>query len=242
MDIGSLAIFAGVYFLAVASPGPAIAALVARSLATGFRRSLPFAAGIVAGDLIWFSLTAFGLAVLMQSFHGLFVAIKYAGCAYLLYLACKLWTAPADAPPAPAAARGEGLRLFLGGIALTLGNPKVMVFFLSILPLVVDLERDDAARLRRDRDADHADHRRDHARLCLCRRSGAPAGGKPARAAQDQPADRRRHGRRSRRHRGARLNARCCWRRGCSISASRCSTRPSGGSSAGPGALRRPGS
>jgi threonine/homoserine/homoserine lactone efflux protein len=140
MDIGSLAIFAGVYFLAVASPGPAIAALVARSLATGFRRSLPFAAGIVAGDLIWLSLTAFGLAVLMQSFHGLFIAIKYAGCAYLLYLAYRLWTSPADAPPAPAAARGEGLRLFFGGIALTLGNPKVIVFFLSILPLVIDLE------------------------------------------------------------------------------------------------------
>jgi len=37
------------------------------------------------------------------------------------------------------AARGEGFRLFLGGVALTLGNPKVMVFFVSILPLVVDL-------------------------------------------------------------------------------------------------------
>ena len=38
------------------------------------------------------------------------------------------------------AARGEGLRLFFGGVALTLGNPKVMVFFVSILPLVVDLQ------------------------------------------------------------------------------------------------------
>ena len=83
--------------------------------------------------------TALGLSVLMQSFHGVFVAIKYAGCAYLLYLAYKAWTAPAEAPKPSAAARDEGLRLFLGGIALTLGNPKVMVFFLSILPLVIDL-------------------------------------------------------------------------------------------------------
>lgn len=139
MDLSSLLLFAGVYFLAVASPGPAIAALVARALSSGFRRALPFAAGIVAGDLIWLTLSAFGLAVLMQSFHGLFVAIKYAGCAYLIYLAYRLWTAPPEAPQAPAAASGEGLRLFLGGIALTLGNPKVMVFFVSILPLVVDL-------------------------------------------------------------------------------------------------------
>lgn len=141
MDLAGLLVFAGVYFLAVASPGPAVAALVARSLTTGFRRSLPFAAGIVAGDLVWFSATAFGLALLMQSFHGLFLAIKYAGCAYLLYLAWKVWNAPAAAPREAPAARGEGFRLFLGGIALTLGNPKVMVFFLSILPLVVDLDR-----------------------------------------------------------------------------------------------------
>jgi len=139
MEFASLALFAGVYFLAVASPGPAIAALVARSLSTGFRRSLPFLAGIVAGDLVWFTLSALGLSVLMQSFHGVFVAIKYAGCAYLIYLAFKAWTAPAEAPKPSAAARGEGARLFMGGIALTLGNPKVMVFFLSILPLVIDL-------------------------------------------------------------------------------------------------------
>lgn len=140
MDFSSLALFAGVYFLAVASPGPSTAALVARSLSTGFRRSLPFIAGIVVGDLIWFTLTALGLSVLMQSFHGVFVAIKWAGCAYLLYLAYKAWTAPAEAPKPSSAASGEGVRLFLGAIALTLGNPKVMIFFLSILPLVVDLE------------------------------------------------------------------------------------------------------
>lgn len=139
MELTGLLVFAGVYFVAVASPGPGIAALVARSLSSGFRRSLPFIAGIAAGDLVWFSASALGLSVLMEHFHGLFVAIKYAGCLYLLWLALKLWTAPAAPPAESPAARGEGLRLFFGGLALTLGNPKVMVFFLSILPLVVDL-------------------------------------------------------------------------------------------------------
>ena len=139
MDIAGFMVFAGVYFLAVASPGPGIAALVARSLSTGFRRAVPFVLGIAAGDLVWLTFSALGLSLLMQSFHTVFVVIKYAGCAYLLYLAYKAWTAPAEAPKPSAAARGEGLRLFLGGIALTLGNPKVMVFFLSILPLVIDL-------------------------------------------------------------------------------------------------------
>jgi threonine/homoserine/homoserine lactone efflux protein len=140
MDLAGLLVFAGVYFLAVASPGPGIAAIVARSLSTGFRRAVPFVLGIAAADLIWLAFSALGLTLLMQSFHGVFLAIKYAGCAYLIYLAWKLWTAPVKSLEQEPAARGEGFRLFLGGVALTLGNPKVMVFFISILPLVVDLQ------------------------------------------------------------------------------------------------------
>lgn len=126
--------------MAVFSPGPAIAAVVARVLGSGIQRGAPFILGIVAGDLVWFAMVALGLAALAQDFHMLFLVNKYAGVGYLLFLAYKLWTVPAE-PLVPATQRtGEGGRLFLGGLALTLGNPKVMVFFVSILPLVVDLE------------------------------------------------------------------------------------------------------
>ena len=81
MDLAGLLVFAGVYFLAVASPGPGIAAIVARSLSTGFRRAVPFVLGIASGDLVWLTFSALGLSVLMQNFHGLFLIIKYAGCA-----------------------------------------------------------------------------------------------------------------------------------------------------------------
>ena len=140
MDLAGLLVFAGVYFLAVASPGPGIAAIVARSLSTGFRRAVPFVLGIASGDLVWLTFSALGLSVLMQNFHGLFLINKYAGCAYLVYLAWKLWTAPVKSLEDQPAMRGEGVRLFLGGLTLTLGNPKVMVFFVSILPLIVDLQ------------------------------------------------------------------------------------------------------
>ena len=67
-----------------------------------------------------------------------FVAIKFAGAAYLLYLAWRMATAPAVVgASAPAVSRGW--RAFLSSLSLTLGNPKVMVFFLSIMPLVVDV-------------------------------------------------------------------------------------------------------
>jgi threonine/homoserine/homoserine lactone efflux protein len=139
MDLSGFLVFCGVYAMATFSPGPAVAAIVARTLAVGLSRTAPFIFGIVAGDLVWFALVALGLAALAQNFQTLFLIIKYAGVAYLLYLAYRLWTAPADAPKEAPQARGEGWKLFLGGLALTMGNAKVMVFFVSILPLVVDL-------------------------------------------------------------------------------------------------------
>jgi threonine/homoserine/homoserine lactone efflux protein len=84
---------------------------------------------------------ATGLAVVAQTHAGVITAIKYAGAAYLLYLAWKLWTAPA-VPLELSADSGtdeKPWRMFLGGLALTLGNPKPIIFFMAILPTIVDL-------------------------------------------------------------------------------------------------------
>jgi threonine/homoserine/homoserine lactone efflux protein len=140
MTIAGLLVFCMAYGLAVASPGPGVAALVARVLARGLSGAPAFIAGFVAGDLVWFAIAATGLAVLAQTFALLFTAVKYAGAAYLLYLAWKLWTAPVQASEVAREVNSERpLRLFLGGLSLTLGNPKVIVFFLALLPTVVDL-------------------------------------------------------------------------------------------------------
>jgi threonine/homoserine/homoserine lactone efflux protein len=139
MDFTALVIFAGIYAVAVASPGPGVAAVVARGMATDTRRTLPFIAGIVLGDLTWFGLVTGGLTVLAQSFQMVFTIIKYAGAAYLLYMAWKMWRAPATPPTEQPAVKGEGVRQTLGGLALTLGNPKTMIFFLAILPQVISL-------------------------------------------------------------------------------------------------------
>ena len=141
MTLSGLLIFAAAYVMATASPGPGVAAVVARVLAKGMPGMPGFIAGFVLGDLIWFSIAATGLAVLAQTFAAVFLAIKYAGAAYLLFLAWKLWTSPAspvelgrDVPP-----EGGG-RLFVAGLVLTLSNPKVIVFFLALLPTVVHLD------------------------------------------------------------------------------------------------------
>ena len=141
MTLSGLLVFASVYVLVVAAPGPGIAALVARVLAKGTRGISGFIAGFVVGDLVWFAVAATGLAVLAQTFATLFLAIKYAGAAYLLFMAWKLWTAPAGAVTGTEGAATNGLgRMFWAGLTITLGNPKVIVFFLALLPTVVRLD------------------------------------------------------------------------------------------------------
>ena len=138
MTLSSLFLFAAVYFAAVATPGPGVAALIARVLRQGLKSVAPFITGYFVSDMVWLMLAATGLAVVAKTFAGVFVAIKLAGAAYLIYLTWRMATAPAAVGAAPPPL-SRGWRAFLSSLSLTLGNPKVMVFFLSIMPLVVDV-------------------------------------------------------------------------------------------------------
>jgi threonine/homoserine/homoserine lactone efflux protein len=108
-------------------------------LGRGLAGAPAFCAGLLFSDIAWLTAAVLGLAVLAETVQPVFVALKYLGAAYLLYLAWKLWRAPGGgvtAPPLP----GEGLRLFLGGLAVGSGNPKTMLFYLALLPSVLPLE------------------------------------------------------------------------------------------------------
>ncbi|HEX2556038.1 MAG TPA: LysE family translocator [Microvirga sp.] len=145
MDLAGLLVFATALFIAAASPGPGIAAIVARVLGRGTQGALAFSAGVAIGDVVWLTFAIVGLAAIAQAFHGVFLVIKYAGAAYLLYLGYRLWTAPVKATEVEAQASGEHpAKLFLAGLAVTMGNPKVMIFYLALLPALVDLSIIDA--------------------------------------------------------------------------------------------------
>jgi threonine/homoserine/homoserine lactone efflux protein len=132
--------FAMVLLVAVISPGPAIAALVARIMARGTDGIAAFCAGLVLGDLIWLSCAMFGLAALAALFQPVFLIVKYVGAAYLLFLAWKLWR-DSGAPVQTEPVRGQGRQLFGAALLLSLGNPKIMLFYLALMPTVIDLTR-----------------------------------------------------------------------------------------------------
>jgi len=147
MTFYGLLTFCAVYALAVATPGPGIAAIIARSLAHGLRGAPAFIAGFMLGDLVWFGVAATGLAALARTAATLFIAIKWAGVAYLLFLAWKLWTTPPAKVDVGAEERGaHGWKAFLSSLALTLGNPKAILFFIALLPTVIDLSTMNATR------------------------------------------------------------------------------------------------
>lgn len=139
MDSASLLLFAGALLVAAGSPGPSIAALVARVLTGGWRDVLPFLAAMWVGELIWLSFAVWGLAAIAQTLHLVFVAIKYLGVAYLLYLAWRMWTAPVAGEPDALPPPTSPGRMFAAGMAVTMGNPKIMVFYMALLPAIIDL-------------------------------------------------------------------------------------------------------
>jgi threonine/homoserine/homoserine lactone efflux protein len=140
MELSTLAVFTIAYAIAVFVPGPGIAAVVARALGGGFLGAVPMVLGILVGDLVYFVFAVFGLAAIATLFAPIFVVIRFAGAAYLLYIAWKFWTAKPGAEQMKPK-NEDFLKTFLAGFSLTMGNPKTIVFYLAILPTVIPLEQ-----------------------------------------------------------------------------------------------------
>ncbi|WP_333825059.1 LysE family translocator [Pinisolibacter sp.] len=141
MEPATLLAFTVALTIAAIVPGPGMTALVARALAVGFWGTMPMVLGLIMGDMIFLTCAALGLAALAATFSTVFTVVKFAGAAYLIWLAWQLWTATPHADVVEASRRPEhsAWRVALAGLTLTLGNPKTIVFYMALLPTVVDL-------------------------------------------------------------------------------------------------------
>ena len=139
MTLSALIIFFVAEFVFAVTPGQSVAALVARVINRGWRSVLPFLAAMWIGEIIWLTCAVAGLSHIAQTFHEAFVGLKYLGVAYLFYLAYRMWTARTEEKEAVLPKSERPTRLFLAGLAVTLGNPKLMVFYIAFLPSIIDL-------------------------------------------------------------------------------------------------------
>jgi threonine/homoserine/homoserine lactone efflux protein len=145
MTLPTVLALAGAVFVLGITPGPGVFAGVARALASGLGPALSFTAGMLVGDVVLLLFAVFGLAAVAETLGDLFVFVKLAGGAYLIWLGLKLWrTEPT--PVGAAVTHAPGFwRTSFGGLLLTLGNPKAILFYAAFLPTFIDVTRLDTA-------------------------------------------------------------------------------------------------
>lgn len=139
MTLSGFLAYCSALTIAAIIPGPQMVAIFAQALKNGWRQAAWITAGMVLGDVLYLATVLAGLAVIAETFSALLIAVKWAGVAYLIWLAVQYWRSGTSIGPANAAATGSGRSAFLSGVLVTIGNPKSVLFYVSILPTVVDL-------------------------------------------------------------------------------------------------------
>jgi threonine/homoserine/homoserine lactone efflux protein len=127
--VSHLAAFVGISAVVICTPGPDTALIVRNTLFGGRRNGIRTAAGIVCGMAAWTLAASAGIAALVAASHPLFTALRVAGAAYLVWLGIQ--TLRGHRSATLAATPGSGYRQ---GLLSNLGNPKIAVFFTSLLP------------------------------------------------------------------------------------------------------------
>jgi RhtB (resistance to homoserine/threonine) family protein len=133
-------LFIATAIVLILTPGQDTFFILGRSLAGGRAAGIAAALGVSAGTVVHTILAALGLSALLATSPYAFMAVKFAGAAYLLYIGIKaLLSRSAQAPGADPAADGDGRwPAFRQGIITNLLNPKVALFFLALMPQFIE--------------------------------------------------------------------------------------------------------
>jgi threonine/homoserine/homoserine lactone efflux protein len=137
--MGALWAFVGVAALVIVTPGPDTALTVRNALLGGRRAGVATAAGVALGLAVWTAAASAGLAALLVASEPAFVAVKLAGAAYLVLLGLQTLVHAWRGRPVEGDGEREAARLRPGvalrqGLLNDLGNPKIAVFFTTLLP------------------------------------------------------------------------------------------------------------
>jgi threonine/homoserine/homoserine lactone efflux protein len=137
MALHTLVSFLLVSIVATATPGPAVLYVLSSGMSGGLRAFGPASLGILCADALYFALSVAGLGTFLLASYGLFVAVKWAGALYLVWLGCRLLRAAisgAAGPTVDSAATPSQARWLSGGFMVHAANPKALLYFGSIVP------------------------------------------------------------------------------------------------------------
>jgi threonine/homoserine/homoserine lactone efflux protein len=137
---GPLLAFLGISVLVIVTPGPDTAVTIRNTLASGQAGGMATACGVATGQAIWALATSVGIVALLVASEPMFLAVKYAGAAYLAWLGLQSLRAACRPTMNPGASQMPAARplvpraAFVQGMVSDLGNPKMAAFFTSLLP------------------------------------------------------------------------------------------------------------
>lgn len=127
----------GMFFLALL-PGPGLATIVSRALASGPVAGLAVTGGLVLADFVFMGVAMVGLTTIAVAMGPFFQIVKYAGALYLVWFGCEAFRSSAS-PLVVEPRTGNGLIKDVGlGFLVTLGNPKALLFYSALLPTFLD--------------------------------------------------------------------------------------------------------
>ena len=125
-----------------AVPGPVWVALLARSLSGGFASAWPLAVGVVLGDLMWPAVAIFGLSWIVSVYADIMTLMKVAAAVTFGVMGFLLIRKSGSLSSADSRLTRPGrLAGFLTGVAAVIGNPKAILFYMTVLPGFFDLSR-----------------------------------------------------------------------------------------------------
>jgi threonine/homoserine/homoserine lactone efflux protein len=142
LSVFDLAFYAGALFILFLTPGPVWVALTARALSGGFAGAWPLAVGVALGDAIWPLAAIFGLAWLVATVEGLLEALRWVAAGIFLFMGYRLIRRANRTLSADSRLLRPGRWAgFLAGVAVIVGNPKAILFYMGVLPGFFDLTR-----------------------------------------------------------------------------------------------------
>ncbi len=121
----------------IVTPGQDMVLVMSRSIAQGAAAGVATAAGVSVGLVGHTILVTLGLGAILRASEWLFVALKLAGAAYLIYLGVALLRTRGVELAVHAAARRSVARLFVDGALSNISNPKIAIFYFAFLPQFV---------------------------------------------------------------------------------------------------------
>jgi len=142
VSVWDLVLYAGALFVLFLTPGPVWMALVARSLSGGFNAAWPLAVGVACGDILWPLVAVAGMAWLASEVSGLMTVMRWVACLMFVVLGILLIRHSDDGVQEDKTLTRPGAWAgFLAGVAVILGNPKAILFYMGLLPGFFDLSQ-----------------------------------------------------------------------------------------------------